>query len=36
MSLNQLTIAKTFSAANFEGKFENKNAFIFRYDASKK
>lgn len=29
MSLNQLTIAKTFNVASFDGKFENKNAFIF-------
>lgn len=36
MSLNQLTIAKTFSVANFEGKLENKNRLIFLYNASKK
>jgi hypothetical protein len=36
MSLNQLTIAKTFRVANFEGKLENSTTFIFRYSASKK
>ncbi len=36
MSLNQLTIAKTLSVANFVGKIENKNTFTFRYNASKK
>lgn len=36
MSLNQVTIAKTFSVANFEGKLENKNRFTFLYNDSKK
>ncbi len=36
MSLNQLTIAKNFSVANFEGKLENKNPFTLRYNDSKK
>ncbi len=36
MSLNQLTIAKTFSAANFEGKLENKKPLNLRYNDSKK
>lgn len=36
MSLNQLTIAKTFSAAIFDGTLENKNVFVFVYMASKK
>jgi len=29
MSLNQVTIAKTFNAASFEGKLENRNALDF-------
>lgn len=36
MSLNQLTIAKTFIVASFDGKLENKNVFIFLNNASKK
>jgi hypothetical protein len=36
MSLNQLTIAKTLSAANFEGKLENMTPFALRYNASKR
>lgn len=36
MSLNQLTIAKIFSVANFEGILENKNCFDFLNNASKK
>ena len=36
MSLNQLTKAKTFSVANFDGTFEKINAFAFLYICSKK
>lgn len=36
MSLNQLTIAKTFSAAIFDGILENINVFVFLYKDSKK
>jgi len=36
MSLNQLTIAKIFRVANFEGQLENKNCFDLMNNASKK
>lgn len=36
MSLNQLTIAKTFKVANFEGQLENKYAFDLMNSDSKK